>query len=182
MDASVDAMVHCFLNVVETDVENPVTDPDGIIPFMTAPISSRSQMEKVKEDYHSNIDYEFILAPVSEEGGFAYLSPGDGIAINKNSDHVDWALEFLNFFFQEENNKLFAEEYDVIPNTSDAIAYVSKEFGIPEDQVCQLGDVTFDYNFYSIINETAMSIIKGNNPKYMRDDGAGNLSFQSDLL
>lgn len=136
MDASVDAMVHCFLNVVETDVENPVTDPDGIIPFMTAPISSRSQMEKVKEDYHSNIDYEFILAPVSEEGGFAYLSPGDGIAINKNSDHVDWALEFLNFFFQEENNKLFAEEYDVIPNTSDAIAYVSKEFGIPEDQVC----------------------------------------------
>jgi hypothetical protein len=34
--------------------------------------------------------------------------------------------------------------------------------------------MTFDYNFYGVINETLVAISKANNPKYMQVDEAGN--------
>jgi len=58
-------------------------------------------LDKTKEDYHSEIDYEFILSPVGDQGGYAYLSPSAGIAINKNSFNKEAALDFLNYFFSE---------------------------------------------------------------------------------
>ena len=65
-----------FLNIVSEDGTNYVKKDDvGIVAFMPRTLSMGAMLEKTKADYHSEIEYEFILAPVADEGGFAYLSP-----------------------------------------------------------------------------------------------------------
>ncbi len=168
----------CFLGIdddsLEADNENI-----GKVPFMVSSASLSAVIDKVKDDYHSNIDYEFIMAPLSEDGGFAYLSPSDGIAVNKNSDHVDWAVEFLNFMFDEENSSTFAADMNIIPNNTNAFSYVSETYDIPKNHISQLGQATFDYDFYSLICDTATTVSKGNNPKYMDSDENGNAVLYS---
>ena len=67
---------------------------------MPGAMSLKGVMAKVKEDYHSNIDYEFILSPVGDEGGFAYLSPAAGLAVNKNSTNVSLGAGIFKLHIQ----------------------------------------------------------------------------------
>lgn len=166
-----------FLGIKDDGNGNATVDEVGTVAFMPAAASLQTVMATTKEDYHSNVEYEFVLAPITDEGGVAYLSPGKGIAVNKNSDDLDWALEFMNFFFTEQYNKEFAEASNLLPNTSDAVEYAAEAFGVPKEQICELGEVTFDYGFYGMIVVPMTDIVKGNNPKYMKDDGKGNLSL-----
>lgn len=174
-DASNEAIGRAFLNIVgETNFEK--VDDIGVVPFMPGANTLKTVLNKLKEDYHSQIEYEFILAPVSDEGGYAHLSPDRGIAVNKDGNNIDWALEFMQFLFTESNMKEFAKMNNVSPNTNDAVNYISKEYGIPVEQITQPQDITFDYNFFSLIQPIIVSVSKANNPKYMQDDGKGNIS------
>lgn len=166
-----------FFNIRETEDGYEKIDDIGEIPFTTGTASQNEIYQKAKEDYHSDIEFQFILAPVSEEGGYAYMSPIPGIALNKNSKNADWALEFLNFFYTAENNELYAKESNIIPNTQDAIEHISDQYDIAQDHICELGQVTFDYGFYNAITQSLMEISKGNNPKYMRQDAEGNATL-----
>lgn len=167
-----------FLNIVSTDDENyEKADDLGAVAFMTGSISLKTAIDKIKDDYHSKIEYEFILAPVSDDGGFAYMSPANGIAVNNNSENIDWCLEFINFLFTAENNAEFAKANNVIPNTPKALEYISKNFDIPESQISQPADIAFDYNFYNLIAPTIMAVSKSNNQKYMKDNGDGSYSM-----
>ena len=131
-------------------------------------MSLKTSLDKYKEDFHSDVEYEFILAPVGDEGGFAYMSPSEGIAVNKNGQNVDWALEFLNFLFSRQENSVYAKENSIIPNTKDAETYINKTFNMKGTRVTQLGQVSFDYVFYNVINKTLVDVSKANAPKYMR--------------
>ena len=120
LDLSSEGVARSFLNIVGSDGNYEKKDDIGEVPFMPASNSIVPAIEKAKENYHSKIEYEFILAPVTDDGGYAYISPSNGLAINKNSRNPDWALEFLNFFFTAENNKIYAEAANLTPNTADA--------------------------------------------------------------
>jgi len=141
------------------------------VAFIAEPMSLKTSLDKYKEDFHSDVEYEFILAPVGDEGGFAYMSPSEGIAVNKNGQNVDWALEFLNFLFSRQENSVYAKENSIIPNTKDAETYINKTFNMKGTRVTQLGQVSFDYVFYNVINKTLVDVSKANAPKYMRQDG-----------
>jgi spermidine/putrescine-binding protein len=120
---------------------------------------------------------------VGDDGGYAYLSPADGIAINKNSANTAWALEFLNYLFSPQINKTFAADQNIISNTADAMDTIKSQFSVQPDHICQLGQVTFDYVFYNVIKKSLMDVSKGNNPKYMKDDGTMyDLGHYMDLL
>lgn len=165
-----------FIGIVVADDGTFTSVPEnGKAAFMTGANSMQSLLDKTIQDYHSDMEYEFILAPTGENGGYAHMSPAKAIAINKNSSHIDWSLEFLNFLFNEKNNKEFAEEYNIIPNTKDALQIISKKYDIPVDEITQPEDVTFDYGFYGIIVKPMVSISKANNPKYMKDAGDGKM-------
>ncbi|MDD3881042.1 MAG: hypothetical protein PHI27_02185 [Eubacteriales bacterium] len=166
-----------FLNIKKTDSGYEKADDVGVIAFMPSPMSRTSVMEKAREDYHSNIEYVFIAAPVSDEGGFAYLSPGHGLAINKESPNVDWGVRFMDFLFQPENSELFASEFHTIPNTKNAVSYIRKLFDVPDNRISELGQVTFGYDFYKPITTTLRDISKGNNPKYMQTAEDGSVSL-----
>jgi ABC-type glycerol-3-phosphate transport system substrate-binding protein len=135
--------------------------------FLPSILSNSNNMAKIKEDYHLTLDYSFIFSPVSEEGGYAYLSPSTGIAMNKNSEHKELAAEFLNYLFTPSINTTFAEEQNIIPNTTDALNYISKSFDIPSNRISDLGKVSFSYVFYNIIKESLVNISKANKSKYM---------------
>ncbi len=170
-----------FLNVIQVaeDVYEKQDDV-GKIAFLVDTQAFGISLAKAKSDYHSAVEYVFITSPVGEDGGYAYLSPADGLAINKNSDHVDWALEFLNFFFTPEIATSFAKETGKIPNTADALM----EFDIPSNRICDVGQVTFSYTFYKTVTTPMLSgyddmigISKMNAEKYMKDNGDGTYSL-----
>ena len=52
-------------------------------------------------------EYEFMYAPVGDNGVYEYVEPWYGFAANKNSDVKDYAVEFLRFMArQDELNTL----------------------------------------------------------------------------
>lgn len=177
VESTDEAYARNFLNVVKQGEEYVKLDDVGQVAFMPFAISLESVLEKTKDDYHSEIEYIFIPAPVSSEGGFVYLSPAHGIAICKNSKNMEWSIKLMDFLFQPENNKKFSQAFNTIPNTKEALAYIRDRFDVSDKAISELGQVTFDYNFYGIITETMIDISKANNPKYMQDDGNGNLSY-----
>lgn len=162
-----------FLNIAASGDDYAKIDDVGRVAFMPGAISLLSVVDKTKEDYHSGIEYEFLPAPVSAEGGFVYLSPAKGIAINKNSVNTEWGALFLNFLFSEKENETFSEAYHCIPNNKDAFAYISKLYDVPDGRISELGQVTFDYGFYQVIRDSLTDISKANNPKYMQPDPGG---------
>lgn len=170
-----------FLNVLPVgDDAFEKQDDVGKIAFIVDTQGFDQSLSKTKSDYHSEIEYQFILSPVGETGGYAYLSPADGLAVNNRSDNIDWALEFLNFFFTPEICTAFAEETGKIPNTADALL----KYDVPEGHACDVGQVTFSYPFYKTVTtlmlggyEDMIGISKMNAEKYMKDNGDGTFSI-----
>lgn len=172
---SSDATAKAFLNIkMDADGNEYKADDLGTVAFMPSAMSLSETIAKVHADYHSEIAYEFVLAPVSDEGGFAYMSPATGIAVNRNSAHQDWAVRFLNFLFEPDNNREYAKKAGIIPCTKDALTYITERFDVPDDRISQLGQVSFDYQFYNLMSASLVEISKGNNPKYMDTDEDGN--------
>lgn len=176
-DSSDEGSAKSFLSI-RKDENGVETVPDtGDCAFWPGALSQLGVLDKVSEDYHSPIEYEFILAPVSVEGGFAYMSPARGIAVNKRSSKLEWALKFMDFLFTPENNIEFAEAFNITPNVKDAFERITRKYGASADRISELGQVTFSYNFYGVMNLKMVDISKANNPKYMVDDGGGNLKI-----
>lgn len=149
----------------------------GQVAFMPSPMSLQSVIDRTKDDYHVDIEYLFIPAPVGEDGGYAYMSPAHGIAVNKDAPHLEQSIRFMDFLFTKENNELFAKEFNIIPNTEGAFDYIKSLYDIPENRISQLGQVTFDYGFYDIISVQLRDLSKGNNPKYMQENSDGTVSL-----
>jgi ABC-type glycerol-3-phosphate transport system substrate-binding protein len=160
-DGTLDTAVKLLLNINGT-----AEYPNGQVAFWPAVFSNKSTIDKYKDGFNSTINYEFVMAPTAEDGGFAYMSPADGLAVNKNSAHLDIVKKYLNFFFEPDHIKMFAKKHNIIPNTADAYDTMKEQFNIPENHMSELGKVTFDYDFYAIMNRTLTKISKANNPKY----------------
>lgn len=176
-EADNDTYAKNFLGIKKNGEEWEKVSDVGDVAFMPSALSVKSVIDKTKEDFHSEIEYVFMPAPVGKDGGFVYLSPAHGIAANKNSDNLEWSIKFLDFLFTPENNEIFAEQFNVIPNTIDAFSYVKTLYDVPENRISHLGQVTFSYGFYGVINETLIDISKGNNPKYMKVNDDNSVSM-----
>jgi multiple sugar transport system substrate-binding protein len=151
----------------------------GNVPFMPWTLSSSRLIDKIKEDYGSQVDYEFILSPTSDDGGVAYLSPSNWIAMNKQSTNAKWSLELLNYLFSTEGNSIYAKSANLIPNSKNALSDIQKMFNVPAERVCHVGQVAFSYDFFTIMKESLKDISKGNKPKYMNTNSDGTLSIYS---
>lgn len=147
------------------------TDDVGNVAFMVSHNTLKLYLDRNKEIYHSNIDYEFILSPTGDEGGYAYMSPSVGLTISNKTQNLDWCLEFANFLFSEKYNTEFCENTGFVPNTAHAREYVSEKFSVPVETVGDPGQMTFDWPFYPLLTKVIEQIVKCNNPKYFGPDG-----------
>lgn len=86
---------------------------EGDVPFWVTTTESFSGMKK-REAKSENFsaapfEYEFIDAPLGDEGVFDYEEPWYGFSVNKDSEDVDYAVEFMKFLTQEEELNKLAE-------------------------------------------------------------------------
>lgn len=161
---SSDKTMKAFFNVFN-DIKQ---EGCGDIAYFPSSLASKPDFDRIKKDYAPDIDFDFIPAPVGENGGFSYISPSTGIAINKNGTNVDWSVEFLDYIFCRNINIAFSEQVSLLPNVVDLLEYSSKKLEIPLDRISHLGQATFKYNFFSVVNSKFLSpTSKGNNKKYM---------------
>lgn len=79
---------------------------DGEVPFWVATTESVSGMKKREsksENFSANpFSYEFISAPLGDEGSYVYEEPWYGFSVNKDSAELDYAMEFMKFLAQKE--------------------------------------------------------------------------------
>lgn len=84
---------------------------EGDVPFWVATTESFSGTKKRESKSEAFLaepfEYEFIDAPLGDTGVYDYEEPWYGFSVNKDSDTLDYAVEFMRFLAQEkELNKL----------------------------------------------------------------------------
>lgn len=184
------AQARSFLGLVRDDATYEYKTPEnnyGTVAFFPYLSYVGSMIDDLIDDYKLDTEVEFIPTPTSREGNSAiYLTPYYGICANKNSENIDWIREFVNFFFQTDMNKLYAENAGIIPNTTDAIAYMADKYGVDKDKDCaSCGDIYFsnDYNGYAPLAKVLVDVSKTSAQKYMvplNKDENGNIQYQTD--
>ncbi len=74
---------------------------EGNMPFYVCNAECFSGMKKREsksETYSANpFEYEFLYAPLGDNGVYAYTEPWYGFAVNKDADEKEMAVEFLRF-------------------------------------------------------------------------------------
>lgn len=79
---------------------------EGEVPFWVATTESVSGMKKREsksEIFSANpFSYEFLSAPLGDEGSYVYEEPWYGFSVNKDSDELDYAMEFMKFLVQKD--------------------------------------------------------------------------------
>ena len=74
---------------------------EGDMPFYVCNaecVSGMKKRESKSETFSANpFEYEFMYAPLGENGVYAYTEPWYGFSVNKDSEQKDLAVEFLRF-------------------------------------------------------------------------------------
>lgn len=123
-EAAVDALEPIFAKITElkdkgyidsaVNAEYPDDNYDGAIlkffegdvPFWvcsTEKVSGMKKRESKSETFTASpFEYQFMYAPIADDGVCEFVEPWVGFSINKNSDSYDYAVEFIRFMTQEE--------------------------------------------------------------------------------
>ncbi len=79
---------------------------EGDVPFWvcsTECVSGMKKRESKSETFSAQpFEYQFMYAPVGDEGCFEYQQPWYGFSVNKDSDNLDYAVEFIRFLMTED--------------------------------------------------------------------------------
>ncbi len=107
---------------------------EGKVPFWVCSAESVSGMKKRESKSEAfsaePFEYQFMYAPVGDDGCYEYQQPWYGFSVNKDSEHLDYAVEFLRFLMTEDQLNTMAnvkgmpsaakqtedERYDLIYN------------------------------------------------------------------
>lgn len=100
---------------------------EGDVPFWvcdTEKVSGMKKRESKSETFSADpFEYEFLYAPMADDGVCEFVEPWFGFAVSQNSDDYEYALEFLRFLAQEDQLNTLASVKGVpsaIKNGSDA--------------------------------------------------------------
>ena len=74
---------------------------EGDVPFWactTEKVSGMKKRESKSETFSASpFEYEFMYAPLGDEGVYEFVEPWVGFSVNKNSSDYDYAVEFVRF-------------------------------------------------------------------------------------
>lgn len=159
----------------------------GYAAFFPYLSSTETVIRTLKSDYELDTEFTFICSPLNDTGSApAYITPYYGICANKNSENLIWIREFINFLFQKDNIKTYAENASIIPNTADALSYAADKYSLNLDtDVTLCGQIRFSYSYnaYNPIGKGMLTVLKCNANKYMVDldkDENGNIQYKTD--
>lgn len=79
---------------------------EGDVPFWVCTaecVSGMKKRESKSESFSAEpFKYTFIDAPLGDDGAYVYEEPWYGFAVNRKSDDIEYAVEFMQFFMTEE--------------------------------------------------------------------------------
>lgn len=79
---------------------------EGDVPFWVCSaecVSGMKKRESKSEAFSAHpFEYQFMYAPVGDDGSFEYQQPWYGFSVNKDSDNLDYAVEFIRFLTTED--------------------------------------------------------------------------------
>lgn len=86
---------------------------NGNVPFWictTECVSGMKKRESKSEAFTKKpFEYKFVNVPMSEDGVYDYEEPWYGFSVNKKSDNIDYAIEFLQFLITDKELNTMAE-------------------------------------------------------------------------
>lgn len=180
-----------FLGLKMDDATFELSTPEngyGNVAFMPYLSSMGTLISALIEENKLKTEFTFICSPMNDEGtnAPAYVTPYYGLCANKNSENLVWIREFVNFMFQPDINKAYAEEAGIIPNTTDAMAFAAEKYSLnAETDITLCGQILFSesYNGYTPVAAALLAPLKCNAQKYMVDlnlDANGSSQPQTD--
>ena len=78
----------------------------GESPFMLTGAWSAGRVEAMEPGFA----FEVAPLPVLEDGSLLVINPDTKLSVNADSDHMDAAMKFVEYFTQEENIRKFADQ------------------------------------------------------------------------
>lgn len=180
-----------FLGLSVNEETYEVIKPEnnsGYVAFFPYISSTETVINDLIDEYGLDTEFKFICSPLNDKSSNSpvYITPYYGICINKQSESLDWLREFINFLFQEDNIKQYAENASIIPNSTDALQYVADKYELNVDtDITLCGQINFssDYNAFKPISNGLVSVAKCNAQKYMvalNKDADGNIQYETD--
>jgi len=98
---------------------------EGDVPFWvcdTEKVSGMKKRESKSETFSADpFEYEFLYAPMADDGVCEFVEPWFGFAVSQNSDAYEYALEFLRFLAQEDQLNTLASVKGVPSATKNSI-------------------------------------------------------------
>lgn len=96
---------------------------EGDVPFWVCNSEKYSGMKKRESKSEtfsaSPFEYQFLYAPMADDGAPAFVEAWYGFSVNKNSDSYDYAVEFIRFLAQEDQLNTLASVKGVPTVTRD---------------------------------------------------------------
>ena len=126
--------------------------PKGDVAFWvtnTENVSGMKKRESKWDDFKNNpFEYEFMFAPLGDNGAYEYLEPWYGFAANK-----DYAVELLRFMARQEELNTMASVKGVpsAAKVSDDTRYVGISKAKTEIAIVNNGTLNSAYGYYICI-------------------------------
>lgn len=139
---------------------------EGNVPFWVCDSESVSGMRKRESKSEAftaePFEYEFMSAPVGENGAYEYYEPWYGFSVNKDSDVYDYAVEFIRFLAAGDQLNTMAEIKGVpsAANGSDDSRYAWFD-GSHKTELSYVNDGTIMTYITASFTNTANSYGKG---------------------
>ena len=139
---------------------------EGDVPFWvcnTESFSGTKKRESKSETFSSNkFEYEYMYAPVGDNGAYEFIEPWYGFSVCKSSDNLDYAIEFMRFMLRQTqlNTMGSIKGMPSIAVNSDDTRYksISKAENI---QTTFANDGTISSNMKTIFTNVCNSYAKG---------------------
>ena len=96
----------------------------GENPFMLTGVWASNRL---KSDYHAEFAYEVDPLPILQDGSLVVVNPDTRLAVNADSEYLDEAKQFVEYFTQAENLHEFCEDQCSISPLKDGESSSAKE-------------------------------------------------------
>lgn len=138
---------------------------EGNVPFWvcdTEKVSGMKKRESKSEAFKADpFEYEFMFAPLGENGAYEYIEPWYGFAVYKDSDVADYSIEFLRFLARADELNTLASVKGVpsITNSSVDARYINIGKAKAELAVASDGSVPAAYG--TALNSATEGLLDG---------------------
>lgn len=139
---------------------------EGNVPFWvcnTESFSGTKKRESKSQTYSSNsFEYEYMYVPMGHNGAYEFIEPWYGFSVCKDSDNMDYAIEFMRFMMteQELNNMGAIKGMPSIAVNGDDVRYQSL-YNTANIQESFANDGTIDSNMKNIFTDVCSAYGKG---------------------